>query len=197
MKKVFELKAGFQSRSKKKVLRSVCPIRGQIDLMLLARKFLSKDPARHPLHNFLVEQREGGSLMVATDGRKAIQVELNVVIEPGLYRPLVMNKSEIVLIEADECNNYPKGWREVFPTAEGFSFDAGSADQIMYVCARLGVHLSRNNMPLEKGKVYPRTNVDPVLIVGESWQAVIMPMRFDHDSAVDKLEAELRRKMGV
>jgi hypothetical protein len=148
------------------------------------------------LQNFLVEQREGGSLMVATDGRKAIQVELKVVIEPGIYRPLVMNKSEVVLIEADECGTYPN-WRHVFQTAEGFSFDAGSADQIMYCCARFGVRLAHNNMPLEKGKVYPRTNVDPVLIVGENWQAVIMPMRMDHDSAVDKLEAEARRRMGV
>jgi hypothetical protein len=195
MKKVFELKAGFNSRSKKKVLRSFCPIRGQIDLMLLARKFLSKDPMRYVLQNFLVEQREGGSLMVATDGRKAIRVELNVVIEPGLYRPLVMNKSEVVLIEAE--GDFPKLWREVFPPAKGFSFDGDSADQIMNWCALLGVMLGRNNMPLEKGKVFPRTNIDPVLIVGESWQAVIMPMRMDRDSVVYKLEAEARRRMGA
>jgi hypothetical protein len=195
MKKVFEL--SHSVRSKKKVIRGSHPILREIDLMLLARKFLGKDPCRNSLQNFLVEQREGGSLMVATDGMKAIQVELNVVIEPGLYRPLVMNRSEVVLIEADECNNYPRGWREVFPKAEGFSFDACSADQIMYVCARLGLLLGRNNMPLEKGKVFPRTTVDSVLIVGENWQAVIMPMRMDHNSVVDKLEAEARRRMGV
>jgi hypothetical protein len=193
MKKVFEWKAGY--RSKKKVIRGSHPILREIDLMLLARKFLSNDPARFVLHNFLVEQREGGSLMVATDGSKAIQVELNVMIEPGMYRPLVMNKREVVLIEADDGLNFPKLWREVFPTADGFSFDAGSADQIMYCCARLGVMLGQNNMPLVKGRVFARSRFDPVLIVGESWQAVIMPLRLDHDSLVDKLEAEARRRL--